>query len=51
MKEFMIYKSGKFYFTDRYDQNRITGLLSQADILQETILSLPVKPRISKADG
>ncbi len=47
MKEVMTYKSGKFYFTDLYDQNRISNLLWYADILQNTILSLPVLPNWS----
>ncbi len=44
MREVMTYKSGKFYFTDVYDQNRIANLLLHANILQNTILSLPLLP-------
>jgi len=44
MKAVMTYKSGKFYFTDIYDQNRIANLLWHAEIEQNTMLSLPVLP-------
>ncbi len=41
MREVMSYKSGKFYFTDRYDQNRISNLLLHAETLHTALIALP----------
>ncbi len=43
----MTYKSGKFYFSDKYEEEKINNLLIRATILNETILDLPVLPTLS----
>ena len=47
MKEFMTYKSGKFYFCDIFDQAKINNLLFRAIILNETVVDLPILPELS----
>lgn len=47
MKEFMTYKSGKFYFCDIYDKDKINNLLVRAIVLNETVVDLPILPELS----
>lgn len=47
MKEIMTYKSEIFYFSDKYEEEKINNLLIRATILNETILDLPVLPALS----
>ncbi len=47
MKEFLTFKSGKFYFSDHYDMAQIEGLLTKATVLNETIVDLPILPEIA----
>ena len=44
MKEFLTFKSGKFYFNEKYDAAQIDNLLIKATVLNETIVDLPVLP-------
>lgn len=47
MKEFMTFKSGKFYFSKKYDPNRINALLIKANVLNETVVDLPILPELA----
>jgi Fic family protein len=47
MKEFMTFKSGKFYFCDIYDEAQINNLLVRAMVLNETVVDLPISPELS----
>ncbi len=47
MKEFMTFKSGKFYFCDIYDEAKINNLLVRAIVLNETVVDLPILPELS----
>ena len=47
MKSFLTYKSGKFYFSDRYDEAKINNLLVRASVLNETVTDLPVLPELA----
>ena len=47
MKEFLTFKSGKFYFCDIYDESRINSLLVRAIVLNETVVDLPILPELS----
>ncbi len=47
MKEFMTFKSGKFYFSEKYDTHRIYSLLLRAIILNETVADLPILPALA----
>ena len=47
MREFLTYKSGKFYFSDHYDAAQIDSLLAKATVLSETIADLPILPEIA----
>lgn len=47
MKEFLTFKSGKFYFCDVFDTEPITPLLVKASILNETIADLPILPEFA----
>lgn len=47
MRDFLTFKSGKFYFSDSYDTNRINNLLIRAMVLNETVVDLPILPEFS----
>ena len=47
MKELMTFKSGKFYFTEQYDHTKLNSLLVRASVLNETIVDLPILPKLS----
>lgn len=47
MKEFLTFKSGKFYFNENYDASQIDNLLIRATVLNETIADLPVLPELA----
>ena len=47
MKEFLTFKSGKFYFSDKYDEAKINNLLVRAIVLNETVVDLPILPELS----
>lgn len=47
MKEFLTFKSGKFYFTTGSETEQIKGLIIQATVLNETITELPILPELS----
>lgn len=47
MKEFLTFKSGKFYFSEKYDSSQIDSLLTRATVLSETIVDLPILPELS----
>ena len=46
MKEFLTFKSGKFYFSDIYDEAKINNLLVHAVVLNETVVDLPILPEL-----
>jgi len=47
MKEFLTFKSGKFYFNEEYDASQIDNLLVRATVLNETIVDLPILPELA----
>ena len=47
MKEFLTFKSGKFYFSNIYDETKINNLLVRATVLNETVVDLPILPELS----
>lgn len=47
MKEFLTFKSGKFYFNEQYDASQIDSLLIRATVLNETIVDLPILPELA----
>ena len=47
MKEFLTFKSGKFYFNEKYDSSQIDSLLVRATVLNETIADLPILPELA----
>ena len=47
MRSFLTFKSGKFYFSDQYDEARIGKLLVRAAVLNETVTDLPVLPELA----
>ena len=47
MKEFLTFKSGKFYFSELYDGSQIESLLVRANVLNETIVDLPILPELA----
>lgn len=47
MKEFLTFKSGKFYFNENYDSSQIDRLLIKATVLNETIIDLPILPELA----
>jgi Fic family protein len=49
MRDFLTFKSGKFYFSEQYDHTRISGLLIHATILNETIADLPILPALASS--
>ncbi|MCI5208769.1 MAG: Fic family protein, partial [Candidatus Electrothrix sp. ATG2] len=47
MKEFLTFKSGKFYFNENYEPSQIESLLVRATVLNETLVNLPVLPELA----
>ncbi len=47
MREFLTFKSGKFYFSEKYDPSQIDNLLVRANVLIETIVDLPILPELA----
>lgn len=47
MREFLTFKSGKFYFNEKYDSSQIDSLLVRATVLNETIVDLPILPELA----
>ncbi len=47
MKEFLTFKSGKFYFTTGSKTEQIKSLIIQATVLSETIAELPILPELA----
>lgn len=47
MREFLTFKSGKFYFIDTYDGAEINNLLVRAIVLNETVVDLPILPELA----
>ena len=47
MREFLTFKSGKFYFNEEYDTSQIERLLVRATVLKETIVDLPILPELA----
>lgn len=47
MREFLTFKSGKFYFSEIYDEAEINSLLIHALVLNETVVDLPILPELS----
>jgi len=47
MRDFMTFKSGKFYFSEKFDHQKINDLLIRAIVLNETIVDLPILPELS----
>jgi Fic family protein len=47
MREFLTFKSGKFYFSEEYDSSQIDSLLVRATVLKETIVDLPILPELA----
>jgi Fic family protein len=47
MKGIMTFKSGKFYFSEKYDSPKINDLLIRAIVLNEMIVDLPILPKLS----
>lgn len=47
MKEFMTFKSGRFYFCDQFDSSAVKGLLVRATVLNETVVDLPILPELA----
>ena len=47
MREFLSYKSGKFYFCDEFNSSELDSLLQRASILNETICDLPILPELA----
>lgn len=49
MKEFLTFKSGKFYFNENYDSSQIDRLLIKATVLNETIVDFPILPELASS--
>ena len=47
MKDFLTFKSGKFYFSEKHDHDKINALLIRAIVLNETIVDLPILPELA----
>jgi Fic family protein len=47
MRDFLTFKSGKFYFSEKYDSSQIDSLLVRATVLNETIVDLPILPELA----
>lgn len=49
MRDFLTFKSGKFYFNEQYDHAKISELLVRAIVLNETIVDLPILPALASS--
>lgn len=47
MRDFLTFKSGKFYFSENYDPPQINNLLVRTIVLNETIVDLPILPELA----
>jgi Fic family protein len=47
MRDFLTFKTGKFYFCDIYNETIINNLLVRAIVLSETVVDLPILPELS----
>ncbi len=47
MHSFLTFKSGKFYFNEKYDTSQVDNLLVRAVVLNETITDLPILPELA----
>lgn len=47
MRDFLTFKSGKFYFREKYDFSQLNSLLVRATVLNETIVDLPILPELA----
>ncbi len=47
MRDFLTFKSGKFYFNEVYDFSQIDSLLVRNTVLNETIVDLPILPELA----
>jgi len=47
MKDIMTFKSGKFYFSEKFNSSKVNDLLIRAIVLNETIVDLPILPKLS----
>lgn len=47
MKEIMTFKSGEFYFCEKYDTVELNTLLVRAIVLNETVVGLPILPELA----
>jgi cell filamentation protein, protein adenylyltransferase len=47
MEDIMTFKSGKFYFSEKVDSSKVNDLLVRAIVLNETIVDLPILPKLS----
>ena len=47
VKKILTYKSGKFIFSGKYPENKLSPLLIELHILYETIKNLPIRPPLS----
>jgi Fic family protein len=47
MKAMMTFKSGRFYFSEKFDAPKVNDLLIRAIVLNETIRDLPILPKLS----
>jgi Fic family protein len=47
VKDFLTFKSGMFYFNEKYDSSQIDNLLVRATVLNETIVDLPILPDLA----
>lgn len=47
MHSFLTFKSGKFYFSDGWNREKVNHLLVQAELLNETVVDLPILPRLA----
>lgn len=47
MKDIMTFKSGKFHFSEKFDSPQVNDLLIRAIVLNETVVDLPILPKLS----
>jgi Fic family protein len=49
VREYLTFKSGKFYFNEKYELSEIGDLLVRATVLNETIVDLPILPKLASS--
>ena len=47
MRDFLTFKSGKFYFNEEYDSSPIDNLLVRNTVLSEIVVDLPILPKLA----